>query len=175
MGCDILATKDNENYVIQCKRYSEKVPAPVIGEILRARGNYGNIQKAIIITNNEFTSQAIKEAKNNNIDLWDKNTLKQILYEAHNFNLENLDYKTIEKETYTINLDPFLQDAIEYAVDLGQISASQIQRKFKVGYSRAGEILDQMENLEMISGYDGYNPSKVLITKEQINERLKLG
>ena len=41
--------------------------------------------------------------------------------------------------------DPFLMDAIETVVETGQASTSFIQRKFKVGYARAGRIIDQME------------------------------
>jgi len=42
-------------------------------------------------------------------------------------------------------IDPFLGDAIEMSVDTGQASASFIQRRFKIGYARAGRIIDQME------------------------------
>ena len=41
--------------------------------------------------------------------------------------------------------DPFLMDAIDVVVETGQASTSFIQRKFKVGYARAGRIIDQME------------------------------
>ena len=47
--------------------------------------------------------------------------------------------------------DPFLGDAIEMAVDMKQASASFIQRRFKVGYARAGRIIDQMEARGIIS------------------------
>ena len=49
--------------------------------------------------------------------------------------------------------DPLLMDCIELAVDAGQISASMIQRKYRVGYARAGRILDQMEQRGCISGF----------------------
>ena len=66
--------------------------------------------------------------------------------------------------------DPFLMDAIDAVVDLGQASASFIQRRFKVGYARAGRIIDQMETRGIISGYEGSKPRQVLITKDRWEE-----
>ncbi len=66
--------------------------------------------------------------------------------------------------------DPFLMDAIETVIDIGQASTSFIQRRFKVGYARAGRIIDQMEARGIISGYEGSKPRQVLITKERWEE-----
>ena len=68
------------------------------------------------------------------------------------------------------DIDPFLGEAIEMVVDMGQASASFIQRRFKVGYARAGRIIDQMEARGIISGYEGSKPRQVLITKDQLQE-----
>ena len=70
--------------------------------------------------------------------------------------------------------DPFLMDAIETVVETGQASTSFIQRRFKVGYARAGRILDQMEDRGIISGYQGSKPREVLMSKERLEE-LKMG
>ena len=61
-------------------------------------------------------------------------------------------------------------DAIDVVVEVGQASTSFIQRKFKVGYARAGRIIDQMEARGIISGYEGSKPRKVLITMDRLNE-----
>ena len=66
--------------------------------------------------------------------------------------------------------DPFLMDAIETVVETGQASTSFIQRRFKVGYARAGRIIDQMEERGIISGYQGSKPRQVLMTLERLNE-----
>jgi len=66
--------------------------------------------------------------------------------------------------------DEFLMDAIDTVVETGQASTSFIQRRFKVGYARAGRIMDQMEARGIISGYEGSKPRQVLITKEQLEE-----
>ena len=65
--------------------------------------------------------------------------------------------------------DPFLMDAIEVVVETGQASTSFIQRRFKVGYARAGRIIDQMEERGIISGYQGSKPREVLMSKENGN------
>lgn len=70
--------------------------------------------------------------------------------------------------------DPFLMDAIQTVVETGQASTSFIQRRFKVGYARAGRIIDQMEERGVISGYQGSKPREVLMTLERLNE-LKMG
>ena len=66
--------------------------------------------------------------------------------------------------------DPFLMDAIQTVVETGQASTSFIQRRFKVGYARAGRIIDQMEERGVISGYQGSKPREVLMTLEKLNE-----
>ena len=65
-------------------------------------------------------------------------------------------------------------EAIDEVVQTGQASTSYIQRKFKVGYARAGRIIDQMEERGIISGYQGSKPRQVLITPERLQE-LKMG
>ncbi len=66
--------------------------------------------------------------------------------------------------------DPFLNEAIETVIETGQASTSFIQRRFKVGYARAGRIIDQMEERGIISGYEGSKPRQVLMTKERWQE-----
>ena len=77
-------------------------------------------------------------------------------------------------ETEDDDTDPFLMDAIQTVVETGQASTSFIQRKFKVGYARAGRIIDQMEERGVISGYQGSKPREVLMTLDRLNE-LKMG
>ena len=70
--------------------------------------------------------------------------------------------------------DPFLMDAIDVVVETGQASTSFIQRRVKVGYARAGRIIDQMEERGVISGYQGSKPRQVLMSLEKLQE-LKMG
>lgn len=80
------------------------------------------------------------------------------------------DKELLESESSEDDSDPFLQDAIETVIETGQASTSFIQRRFKVGYARAGRIIDQMEERGIISGYQGSKPREVLMTKERWEE-----
>ena len=80
----------------------------------------------------------------------------------------------IQEQAEDDDTDPFLMDAIEAVVEQKAASTSFIQRRFKVGYARAGRIIDQMEERGIISGYQGSKPREVLITKERLEE-LKMG
>ncbi len=72
-----------------------------------------------------------------------------------------------EAEDDDDDTDPFLMEAIDTVVETGQASTSFIQRRFKVGYARAGRIIDQMEERGIISGYQGSKPREVLMPKER--------
>lgn len=71
--------------------------------------------------------------------------------------------------------DEFLAEAIDMAITGGTISTSLLQRRFKIGYNRAGRIVDQMEERGIISGLDGNKPRQVLISRDQYNEMLMNG
>lgn len=66
--------------------------------------------------------------------------------------------------------DPLLMEAIDVVVETRQASTSFIQRRFKVGYARAGRIIDQMEERGIISGFQGSKPREVLMPKERWEE-----
>ena len=63
--------------------------------------------------------------------------------------------------------DPLLADAVEAVVEAGQCSVSLLQRKVKLGFSRAGRIVDEMEALGIVGPYQGSKPREVLITRDQ--------
>ena len=89
-------------------------------------------------------------------------------------NSNKTEKELIQEQAEDDDTDPFLMDAIDAVVEQGQASTSFIQRRFKVGYARAGRIIDQMEERGIISGYQGSKPREVLITKERLQE-LKMG
>ena len=69
-----------------------------------------------------------------------------------------------------------MEEAIEEVIRNQIASTSFIQRKFKIGYARAGKIIDQLEGLGIVSGFQGSKPRDVLISKErwdELNENLK--
>ena len=78
--------------------------------------------------------------------------------------------KEIENQTSNEEVDEYLEQAIDMVVNDGQASVSYIQRKFKVGYSRAARIIDQLEERGIVGGHEGSKPRKVLITLEELDQ-----
>jgi len=66
--------------------------------------------------------------------------------------------------------DPMLDDAISVAVENGQISVSMLQRKLKLGYSRAARLVDIMEARGIVGPFEGSRPREVRITRDQWKE-----
>ena len=70
--------------------------------------------------------------------------------------------------------DELFEQAAEIAFELGQISASMIQRRLKVGYARAGRLLDILDKKKVISTYDGSNkPRQLIMSRQEYNEMLE--
>lgn len=71
-------------------------------------------------------------------------------------------------QTMQDDKDDLYDEAVKLVVADGQASISYLQRKLKIGYSRAARIVDQMEEMGVVSGYDGSKPRKVLIEEEDL-------
>lgn len=65
----------------------------------------------------------------------------------------------------------FFLRALALAVNSGTISISQLQRRFQIGYARAGGLVDKMERMGFISGNEGSKARKVLMTREGFEQR----
>ena len=63
--------------------------------------------------------------------------------------------------------DDMLPQAIQVAVENGSISTSMLQRKLRLGYARAGRIMDMMEQKGIVGPSQGSKPREVLITRQQ--------
>ena len=66
--------------------------------------------------------------------------------------------------------DEMLTAAIDVVVESGQASTSMLQRRLKLGYSRAARIIDQMEERGIVGEFEGSKPRKILITRDEWNE-----
>jgi len=65
--------------------------------------------------------------------------------------------------------DPLLDKAIEIVVQTQTASVSLIQRRLRVGYTRAGRLIDMLERRGIISGYEGSKPRRVLIGQAELD------
>ncbi|MBR7092941.1 MAG: DNA translocase FtsK 4TM domain-containing protein [Clostridia bacterium] len=63
--------------------------------------------------------------------------------------------------------DEMLPQAIEVVVEAGMASTSLLQRKLRLGYARAGRIIDELENRGIVGPHEGSKPRQVLITRQQ--------
>lgn len=87
-----------------------------------------------------------------------------------NYNQEAVESITTNNTSQTMqdDKDELYDEAVRLVVADGQASISYLQRKLKIGYSRAARIVDQMEEMGVVSGYDGSKPRKVLIEEEDL-------
>ncbi len=67
--------------------------------------------------------------------------------------------------------DPMLEEAVKCVVEAGQASTSLLQRRLRLGYARAGRIIDEMEQLGIVGPHEGSKPRQVLMTYAQWMER----
>ena len=59
--------------------------------------------------------------------------------------------------------DPLMNEIIDFAVESGKISASLVQRRFRLGYNRAARIIDELEARGIIGPQNGSKPREVLV------------
>ena len=65
--------------------------------------------------------------------------------------------------------DPLLERAIEIVVTAQTASTSLLQRRLRVGYTRAGRLIDMLERRGIISGYEGSKPRRVLVEEAELS------
>jgi DNA segregation ATPase FtsK/SpoIIIE, S-DNA-T family len=64
--------------------------------------------------------------------------------------------------------DPLLADAIIMVAEMGTASTSMLQRRLRLGYTRAGRLIDMLERRGIISGYEGSKPRQVLVAEADV-------
>ena len=69
-----------------------------------------------------------------------------------------------------VKIDSLLRDAVELTMSSGSASASSFQRRYHIGYSRAGRLLDTMEQLGIVGPPQGSKPREILVTEAQAFE-----
>ena len=86
------------------------------------------------------------------------------------FEQEVLDYKknnNILQETEEEEEDELFNEAVSIIINNKQASISILQRKLRIGYTRAARLIDAMEDRGIVGPYDGRNPRKILISNEE--------
>jgi S-DNA-T family DNA segregation ATPase FtsK/SpoIIIE len=73
-----------------------------------------------------------------------------------------------DDDSLDANEDPLLEEAISLVAQMGTASTSMLQRRLRLGYTRAGRLIDMLERRGIISGYEGSKPRQVLITEADV-------
>lgn len=84
--------------------------------------------------------------------------------------IEDIVLEPDETFTEAIEADELLNQAAGMVVEAGQASILMLQRRLRIGYNRAARIIDQLEERNIVGGFEGSKPRKVLISKEQWHE-----
>jgi S-DNA-T family DNA segregation ATPase FtsK/SpoIIIE len=67
--------------------------------------------------------------------------------------------------------DELLEDSVKLVLETGQASVSLLQRKFRIGYTRAARLVDMMQEMQIVSAANGSKPREVIMNSEQIFSR----
>ena len=81
--------------------------------------------------------------------------------------MNNAEMSDAEQEEAHSEYDELLPQAVEIVVESGQASISMLQRRLRVGYARAGRLIDEMAARGIVSQAEGAKPRNVLISREQ--------
>lgn len=76
-GADLILKKEGETIVVQAKRYRNQVGIEAVQQVIGAKGYY-RADKALVVTNSYFTTQAKNLARANSVELWDRDRLQAI-------------------------------------------------------------------------------------------------
>jgi DNA segregation ATPase FtsK/SpoIIIE, S-DNA-T family len=100
-------------------------------------------------------------------DLWRKQGEPELREEL----LEEVEPTEPEKggdDEFDPDEDPLLKDAIMLVAEMQTASTSMLQRRLRLGYTRAGRLIDMLERRGVISGYEGSKPRQVLISEGDV-------
>ncbi|MBR3929563.1 MAG: DNA translocase FtsK [Clostridia bacterium] len=100
----------------------------------------------------------------------DTNFDEDIISHMENAALSDAEKSDKREEEADNSVDDLFPVAVRAVMDAGQASISMLQRKLRVGYARAGRLIDEMAARGLVSQSEGSKSREVLITREQYNE-----
>lgn len=116
------------------------------------------------VTDKEIEN-VIKFLKSSQEISYDSKIAEEIEKNAANDNSKSSDSKVSDG-----NMDPVMSEAIKCIIEAGQASTSLLQRRLRIGYARAGRLIDEMEQMGVVGPYEGSKPRQVLINYQQFLE-----
>ncbi|MBR4235590.1 MAG: hypothetical protein IKR85_05960 [Clostridia bacterium] len=94
---------------------------------------------------------------------------EDMLNQIENAALSDAEKKDKRDEEAASDTDNLFEEAVRCVVEAGQASISMLQRKLRVGYARAGRLIDEMAQRGYVSNSEGSKSREVLLTREQLN------
>ncbi|MEA2021123.1 MAG: DNA translocase FtsK 4TM domain-containing protein [Candidatus Caldatribacteriota bacterium] len=94
-----------------------------------------------------------------------KSEEEQDAFEMNKMKNSIIDLDVKEKKEEEGEIDELFQDAVSVIINNNQASISILQRKLRIGYTRAARLVDSMEEKGIVGPYDGRNPRKIMLSK----------
>ena len=161
-----------ESRIILDQQGAEKLIG--MGDMLYAPIGVGKpvrIQGAFV--SDEERESVIEFIKNHCEVEYDQSVQAQIEKAAEEKNTSKGDGAGAKEEMHS-EYDELLPQAVDVVLEAKQASVSMLQRRLKLGYSRAARIVDQMEEIGVVGPFEGSKPRQLLVTKEQWMEMQSL-
>jgi HJR/Mrr/RecB family endonuclease/DNA-directed RNA polymerase subunit RPC12/RpoP len=105
-GADLLIKKDAIKTVVQAKKYVGPVTNKAVQEVVASKKHY-DADNAMVVTTGTFTRSAFELAKSNNVELWDGDFLKGIIYEINESDIKKDIFKTTQESSFEKKVDSF--------------------------------------------------------------------
>ena len=164
-GVDILAKYKGESYAIQCKLYSRPVGVAAVQQVYAGCVYYG-CDKAVVVTNQTFTTQAQKLAASNQVILWDGEQLNRFKRKANARALFRR--RKVEDDPVT---HPYAM-IITLLLEKGYASDSLLVDEFQFSEQKANYILDDLEFYDLVSQADEWGIRELYF--DDFNEAMAL-
>lgn len=113
---------------------------------------------------NREVESVVDFLKSTEAQQYDENVIQEIDRQAQSTEKSS---KSSEDDGGDNTGDEMLPQAIEVVVEAGMASTSLLQRRLRLGYARAGRIIDEMEQRGIVGPHEGSKPRQVLITRQQ--------
>lgn len=135
------------------------------GDMLYLPRNYSSPKRVQgCLTTDADVSRVVEYVKSHNTPNYNLDIMEHI---EKGGNEANGNGSLAADDADSAEFDELLPKAIEMAVEAGQMSISMLQRVLRVGYGRAGRLIDEMDRRGIISGNEGTKARKTLITREE--------
>jgi S-DNA-T family DNA segregation ATPase FtsK/SpoIIIE len=133
-------------------------------------GNYERYQGAYI-SGREITN-VVNYIKENNASYFDEEVFEFLENETNPKQEEPTnEMGGVSTNSNLSENDALFKKALWFAITGGSVSISSLQRRFRLGYARAGSLVDSMEQLNFISANEGSKARRVIITREEFLDK----